>query len=477
MGYPVVKGVSYVLAHTPELVRYGSKPVREIPKEPDLLEKIQSRLRSYEEAVAYPAHQVFIGALPPENLWEIERPWFQHPLEGAQRFGPFGEIMPQSEFYGLLKLVDEFDLIQLEENFTAKVRQALSNHPLIQDEDLERLGPGVALEQLRQEIAGGALPIFEQNEVVGCLRNGHDEDENLSAAVLMENLACKASGVLALRHLLTSFGPGAAAIEYLMNCGEEAVGDRYQRGAGNLAKAMAEKAGCVNCSGADIKAFCCAPVHTMVLAARLVQAGVFKEVAVVGGGSLAKLGMKMRGHLAKNIPIMEDVLGAFAVVVGQDDGVNPRIRLDVVGKHEVAASSSQQAIMESLVFKPLARVGLKITDIEKYATEMHNPEITEPAGSGNTPRGNYRMIGGLAVMHKLLTPADLDQFEHTHGMPGFAPTQGHIPSALPFLGHARNRMLKGDLRTAMFLGKGSLFLAKMTKLSDGMSFLLEKNGG
>ncbi|MGA8139307.1 MAG: DUF5940 domain-containing protein, partial [Desulfobaccales bacterium] len=106
-----------------------------------------------------------------------------------------------------------------------------------------------------------------------------------------------------------------------------------------------------------------------------------------------------------------------------------------------------------------------------------NPEITEPAGSGNTPRGNYRMIGGLAVMHKLLTPADLDQFEHTHGMPGFAPTQGHIPSALPFLGHARNRMLKGDLRTAMFLGKGSLFLAKMTKLSDGMSFLLERNGG
>ena len=89
MGYPVVKGVSYVLAHTPDLVRYGSKPVREIPKEPDLLEKIQSHLRSYEEAVAYPAHQAFIGAIRPESLWNIERPWFQHPLEGAQRFGPF----------------------------------------------------------------------------------------------------------------------------------------------------------------------------------------------------------------------------------------------------------------------------------------------------------------------------------------------------------------------------------------------------
>ncbi len=477
MGYPVVKGVSYVLAHTPDLVRYGSKPVREIPKEPDLLEKITSHLRSYEEAVAYPAHQAFLGAIRPESLWDIERPWFHHPLEGAQRFGPFGEIMPQSEFYGLMKVVDEFDLIQLEETFSGKVRQALENHPLFQDEDRERLGMGVPLQELHKKIAGGALPIYGDAELVGCFLNGHDEDENLSAAILMENLACKASGILALRHLLNAFGPGAAAIDYLMNCGEEAVGDRYQRGAGNLAKAMAEKAGCVNCSGADVKAFCCAPVHTMVLAASLVQAGVFKEVAVVGGGSLAKLGMKMRGHLAKSIPIMEDVLGAFAVVVGQDDGVNPRIRLDVVGKHEVAASSSQQAIMESLVFKPLARVGLKITDIEKYATEMHDPEITEPAGSGNTPRGNYRMIGGLAVMHKLLTPADLDQFVRTHGMPGFAPTQGHIPSAMPFLGHARNRMLQGELRNAMFLGKGSLFLAKMTKLSDGMSFLLERNGG
>ena len=477
MGYPVVKGVSYVLAHTPDLVRYGSKPVREIPKEPDLLEKISSHLRSHEDVVAYPPHQAFIGAIQPESLWEIEQPWFQHPLEGAQRLGPFGEIMPQSEFYGLMKLVDEFDLIHLEENFCARVRPALQKHPLFKGEALEQSITGVPLEQLQKEIAGGALPFYENTKLVGCFLRGHDEDENLSAAILMENLACKASGILALRHLLASFEPGAAAIDYVMNCGEEGVGDRYQRGAGNLAKAMAEKAGCVNCSGADIKAFCCAPVHTMVMAASLVQAGVFKEVAVVGGGALAKLGMKMRGHLAKSIPIMEDVLGAFALVVGEDDGVNPRIRLDVVGKHEVAASSSQQAIMESLVFKPLDRVGLKITDVEKYATEMHNPEITEPAGSGNTPRGNYRMIGGLAVMHKLLNPGDLDEFVHTRGMPGFAPTQGHIPSALPFLGHARQRMLKGDLRNAMFLGKGSLFLAKMTKLSDGMSFFLERNGG
>ena len=30
---PVVRGVRYVLAHTPGLVRYGSKPTRELAKE------------------------------------------------------------------------------------------------------------------------------------------------------------------------------------------------------------------------------------------------------------------------------------------------------------------------------------------------------------------------------------------------------------------------------------------------------------
>ena len=95
---------------------------------------------------------------------------------------------------------------------------------------------------------------------------------------------------------------GGQSIDYVMSCGEEGVGDRYQRGAGNIAKAMAEFAGCSNSSGTDVKAFCCAPVHSLVIAAGLVQSGIFKNVAVAGGGSLAKLGMKMRGHLAKETP-------------------------------------------------------------------------------------------------------------------------------------------------------------------------------
>jgi betaine reductase len=40
---------------------------------------------------------------------------------------------------------------------------------------------------------------------------------------------------------------------------------------------------------------------------------VCAKVAVVAGGSLAKLGMKFESHLKKGMPILEDVLGSFAL--------------------------------------------------------------------------------------------------------------------------------------------------------------------
>jgi betaine reductase len=60
-------------------------------------------------------------------------------------------------------------------------------------------------------------------------------------------------------------------------------------------------------------------------------------------------------------------------------------------------------------------------------------------------------------------------------MPGFAPTQGHIASAVPFLGHAVDGLRDGSLQRVMLLAKGSLFLGRMTQMADGMSFLLERN--
>ena len=58
-----------VLEHVPDLVRYGSKPDRERAR----FAAIRSKLRTYEEAVAYAPNQVFTGNLRPEDLWTMER--------------------------------------------------------------------------------------------------------------------------------------------------------------------------------------------------------------------------------------------------------------------------------------------------------------------------------------------------------------------------------------------------------------------
>jgi betaine reductase len=186
--------------------------------------------------------------------------------------------------------------------------------------------------------------------------------------------------------------------------------------------------------------------------------------------------MKFQGHLQHDQPILEDVLAGVAVLVGDDDGHSPVLRLDAIGRHTVGAGSSQQAIFEHLVVKPLQQLGLCLRDVDKYATELHNPEVTEPSGSGNVPLLNYRVIAGLAALRREILPAEVAAFVNAHGLPGFSPTQGHIASAIPFLGHALDRMAAGTMHRAMFLAKGSLFLGRMTQMADGLSFILEAQG-
>jgi betaine reductase len=231
----------------------------------------------------------------------------------------------------------------------------------------------------------------------------------------------------------------------------------------------------VNASGHDIKAFCAAPIHAIVAAAAHVEAGVYDQVVVLGGGCLAKIGMKYAGHLKNDMPILEDVLGTIAFLITKDDGVSPVIRLDCVGKHNIGASSSQQDIMTSLIVKPLDKIGMRMLDVDRYATELHNPEVTLPAGSGNTPLQNYKIMGALAVIRGEIPRTEIDTFVRERGMPGFSPTQGHVPAAVPFLGHALGDLKAGRMRNTMFVAKGSLFLGRMSQLSDGLSFLLEAN--
>jgi glycine/sarcosine/betaine reductase complex component C subunit beta len=423
-----IHGCSLVLAHAPDLVRHGSKPAREGVD-------LAGSLRTFEEALGYPPHQVFIGNLHPDELWAIERPWWRNSVE-ARADGPFGTVIPQSELYRRMAEADSFQLFRLDGS-------------------------------------NSGLPIYEGAALLGSMSGAHEQDESLTASVLLENLACKATGALALEHLLQETGFPADELEYVIGCGEEAVGDRYQRGGGNLAKAIAEQAGCTNASGSDVKAFCCAPIHALVAAASLVAAGVFPHVAVVAGGSLAKLGMKFGGAVKNGVPVLEDVLAGLAILVGPPGQGAPELRLDAVGRHRVGSGSAQQAVLEDLVVRPLDALGRGILDVDRYATELHDPEITEPAGAGNVPNRNYKLIGALAVKRGELPRDELESFERTRGLPGYSPTQGHVASAVPYLPHALTALRAGDIGSAMLVAKGSLFLGRMTGLADGMSILLE----
>jgi betaine reductase len=475
MVRPVLLAAATVLAHAPGMVPLGSRPSRQIARDPALIERIRASSRSYEDAVAYAPNQAFIGAIHPRAMGLP--PHAGQRVAGAGRFAATGEIMPEEELFGLIALADHFKHVMLTDRASRLANDALAAHPLgpFFASKLAALPSG----DCEPKAASGALAIrFANGDLAGTIEAGHDEDASLTAEVLAENLACKATGALALAHLLGRQTIDPAQIDFVISCSEEAVGDRYQRGGGNLGKAIAEMTGCVEASGADVKNFCAAPIPAMVIAASMVAAGVFRRVAVVGGGSLPKLGMKYEGHLKHEMPILEDVLGGVAAVIGEDDGISPVVRLDSVGRHRVRAGSSAEAIMDELVTTPLARLGLRMTDVDQYATELHNPELTEPQGGGNVPERNYRMLAAIAVRRGLIGRDDMAQFVAERGMPGFAPTQGHIASAFCYVEHARRSLIeKSGVDRIMMLAKGSLFLGMMTGQSDGMSFLLERNRG
>jgi hypothetical protein len=103
----------------------------------------------------------------------------------------------------------------------------------------------------------------------------------------------------------------------------------------------------------DIRAFCCGPNHAIINAA---------------------------GH--------------------KNDGLSLSLRLDCAGKHNVGPGSSQQTVMESLIVEPLKRLNMKISDSETYSSDLHNPEITLPAGSGNTAASNYKIMAALDILNK-----------------------------------------------------------------------------
>ena len=485
---PVIKNCAYCLSHVPDLVQYGSKPYREIAHNAAMEPELKMFLRSFEKAVCYPPNQTFIGNVSPDDLATTPRPWFEksgHP-EQAQviKNGKFGEILDQETFLAILKCADALSppLFAPYETALDNLHKRLVAHPLLHDlaNKLTELPAGLTGPPAGK-FSPQSLPLRVGEDVYGTfsgdLRSEGRNDENLTARNLLENLCTKASGALALKWLLHREGIGADHIDFIISCGEEACGDRYQRGGGGMAKAIGEMCGCINASGMDIKNFCAAPASALVTASALVHSGVFNQVIVVGGGSLAKLGMKFQAFLQHGIPILDDCLASIAFLVTKNDGISPIMHLKngAIGRVPIGASTSDESVFRHYLLKPLESLGLQCTDVDRYALELQNPEIMEFAGSGDVAKKNYRKIAAMAVMAKQLDKKDMNSWIDQVGMPGFAPTQGHIPSAVPYIGHAMEDMLQGKIKRAMFLSRASLFLNRCTNLLDGVSFILERN--
>ena len=113
----VIKGAGYVLVHTPDMVLHaGTTQTTEmiVNPESEYLKELPNHLRSYEDVVAYMPNQTYIGNMTPEELAAQEQPWVGKNLENAQRYGKFGEIMPQDEFLVLMQVCDVFELVHLD---------------------------------------------------------------------------------------------------------------------------------------------------------------------------------------------------------------------------------------------------------------------------------------------------------------------------------------------------------------------------
>jgi len=479
MSNPVIAHSAFCLAHVPDLVRFGSKPRRELRSGSELSDRFQASLRDFDAALCYPPNQTFIGNLSPQQLGNIPRPWHESRAGEASCSGAFGEIVPQDLFYALLEQANVLQppLITLAAEHAPMLREMLATHRVLGGlAHSSRAAPtGHVIDASNPDClelrSGGELRghVYRDNRAEG------REDDNLNAHLMLEGLCAKASGAIALTTLLHNADIDPSSIDYLISCGEEAVGDRYQRGGGGMAKAIGEMCACSGASGMDVKNFCAAPASALVTAGALVKSGLYQRVAVIAGGSLAKLGMKFQALLRDGMPILGDCLGCMAFLVTSDDGVSPLLHLEPgsIGTARIGASNSDQVIYRQLILEPLQALGLSMLDIDRYAPELHNAELMEYAGSGDVAHKNYRMIAATAVLAGAIERSAMPAFIERVGMTGFAPPQGHIPSGVPYLGHAMLAMARGEIKRAMFICKASLFLNRLTTLYDGVSFIIE----
>ena len=204
----VIRGAGYVLAHTPDMVLHnGTTQTTERIVNPDseYLKELPSHIRSFEQAVAYWPNQVYIGNKTPDELAAVAQPWCDKECDCHERYGKFGQMMPQNEFLLLMQACDVFDLVELEAEFVAANREALA---FLAGQGRTEYTPSVELtaQELRQMDAAGGhrelivygrLPLMQLRHCpiraaldgphASCRRcDSLSEDKRLNAHVLID---------------------------------------------------------------------------------------------------------------------------------------------------------------------------------------------------------------------------------------------------------------------------------------------------
>ena len=189
----VIKGAGYILVHTPDMVLHnGTTQTTEriVNPESEYLKELPSHIRSFDQALSYWPNQVYIGNKHPDELAEVAQPWCDKACDVSDRFGPFGQMMPQEEFLLLMQACDVFGLVKLEQGFADAHRAALAANPIMDETILARIPEtqtaGEEIARLVSEEHSEGL--YHNGTLVGCVNRAHDIDVNLSAHVMHENL-------------------------------------------------------------------------------------------------------------------------------------------------------------------------------------------------------------------------------------------------------------------------------------------------
>ena len=149
-----IKAAAYCLNFAPELaLHYGGTPAQERRSKPDseFLRELPKHAQTWEQAAAYAPNKTYVGGMSLDELEKAPAPWIDN-LGDPQRYGKFGEIMPEDEFIGLMDICDVFDLIWLEQGFAAAVAEKLARNPVMGEKQLARLEKGRPAAELLEVI-------------------------------------------------------------------------------------------------------------------------------------------------------------------------------------------------------------------------------------------------------------------------------------------------------------------------------------